>query len=307
MGFCCVYIIFVGDNLHALVPSLSQAVWCSIAVLCVILPISLAPALKHIASFTFVANICLVIGVSVVCVYAVPKFSFHRMFYELPWFHLETFPLFLAMAVYSFEGIGIVLPIETEMKHPLHFPRILSGVLIGMIFMFNLFALTCYVAYGDDVKGPINLNLPQHDPVNYIVVVLLLFAITLTYPLQIYPAFDILGDYVFGKIQAEESDPEEEKTDFLPKPRSVFKQTALRISIVVTTLILAISIPDFGLFIALVGGLTCTPLAFIYPSIISHSILPRTLFNRIKVYVIGTCGVLLTVVCTAVSIYDIVK
>ena len=72
-------------------------------------------------------------------------------------------PLFFGTAIYAFEGIGVVLPIENQMKHK-HELRGLNGVLnTSMVIVTCLYiavAFFGYLKYGDDVKGSITLNLP---------------------------------------------------------------------------------------------------------------------------------------------------
>lgn len=74
----------------------------------------------------------------------------------------EQLPLYFGTAIYAFEGIGVVLPLENNMKTPQDFGG-LSGVLnTGMIIVAALYTAVGffgYLKYGDNVAGSITLNL----------------------------------------------------------------------------------------------------------------------------------------------------
>ena len=74
--------------------------------------------------------------------------------------------LLLIVAMFTFEGIGIVLPLENKMRHP-SYMRGWTGVLnTSMVFVACLYIAVGfygYLVFGDDVgnKGSVTLNLPK--------------------------------------------------------------------------------------------------------------------------------------------------
>ena len=72
-------------------------------------------------------------------------------------------PLFFGIAVYAFEGIAVVLPVENRMTYPEDF-RGLSGVLnTAMVLVTILYAAVGfygYLRFGSEIQGSITLNLP---------------------------------------------------------------------------------------------------------------------------------------------------
>lgn len=75
-----------------------------------------------------------------------------------------TLPLYFGTAIYAFEGIGVVLPLENNMHSPQDFGGLFGVLNTGMVIVACLYTSVGffgYLKYGDLVKGSITLNLPQ--------------------------------------------------------------------------------------------------------------------------------------------------
>lgn len=74
-------------------------------------------------------------------------------------------PLYFGTAIYAFEGIGVVLPLENNMRNPQAFGG-LTGVLnTGMVMVACLYTAVGffgYLQYGEDVQASITLNLDKN-------------------------------------------------------------------------------------------------------------------------------------------------
>ena len=79
---------------------------------------------------------------------------------------ISQYPLFFGTAMFTFEGIGVVLPIENQMKTPGDI-RGWNGVLnMAMAMVTSLYMAVGffgYLKYGEDVLGSITLNLPNNE------------------------------------------------------------------------------------------------------------------------------------------------
>ncbi|CAH0719642.1 unnamed protein product, partial [Brenthis ino] len=78
----------------------------------------------------------------------------------------ERLPTFLETAIFAFEGIGVVMPLENNMKTPTHFIGCLGVLSTGMFFVVSLYALVGFfghLKYGDTTLGSITLNLPEDE------------------------------------------------------------------------------------------------------------------------------------------------
>lgn len=120
---------------------------------------------------------------------------------------LSRFPLFMGTAIYAFEGIGLVLPLQKEMQEP--------GNLGGKVGVLNtgMTMVACmnvaigffgYLKYGDQVHGSITLNMPNEGVYQYIKI-LFAIAIFLSYSIQFYVPFQIVWPWVVGKMNLKES------------------------------------------------------------------------------------------------------
>lgn len=77
----------------------------------------------------------------------------------------KTLPLYCGTTIYAFEGIGVVLPLENNMKTPQAFEGF-NGVLnTGMTIvatMYTAVGFYGYLKYGDRVEASITLNLESN-------------------------------------------------------------------------------------------------------------------------------------------------
>lgn len=75
-------------------------------------------------------------------------------------------PLFFGTAIFALEGIGVVMPLENNMKTPQHFLGCPGVLNLGMSIVVGLYAVTGflgYLKYGDETEGSITLNLPKDE------------------------------------------------------------------------------------------------------------------------------------------------
>jgi solute carrier family 36 (proton-coupled amino acid transporter) len=62
------------------------------------------------------------------------------------------------------EGIGVVMPVENQMKKPEQFlgcPGVLNSAMGTVIVLYTVIGFFGYVRFGDDVLGSVTLNLPE--------------------------------------------------------------------------------------------------------------------------------------------------
>ncbi|KAJ8946516.1 hypothetical protein NQ318_004651 [Aromia moschata] len=167
-------------------------------------------------------------------------------------------PLYFGTAIYAFEGIGVVLPLENNMKSPQDFGG-WNGVLnTGMVVVAALYTSVGffgYLKYGDKaVLGSVTLLLPPNELLAQSVRLMMALAIFLSYSLQFYVPFNIIWPPVKRHFDDE-------------KTRDIAEYVT-RTFLVFITFVFAIAIPNLGAVISLVGAFSSSALALIFPPLI---------------------------------------
>jgi len=196
MGVCCVYFLFISDNIKKVMDYYDVELDLHVHMAIFLLPIMLScwiRDLKYLVPLSLFANFAMVVGISVTLYYItqeLPAPSTRE--YIGPW---SRIPLFFGTVIYAFEGIGLVLPLQSEMKKPEQFTRRFGVLNVGMAIVSSLLIVMGfigYLKYGDEVQGSLTLNLPQDDILAQAVQIIISVAILFTYALQMYVPIEIL-------------------------------------------------------------------------------------------------------------------
>ena len=67
----------------------------------------------------------------------------------------------LIQAAYSYEGIGLVLPLRRAMKKPTHFSFVLDMGYVAVFFFYLIIGVLGYIGFGPCTRPEITLNLPD--------------------------------------------------------------------------------------------------------------------------------------------------
>uniref|UniRef100_A0A8C6Z689 Proton-coupled amino acid transporter 1-like n=1 Tax=Nothoprocta perdicaria TaxID=30464 RepID=A0A8C6Z689_NOTPE len=288
LGFCCVYFVFLADNLKQ-ATGLQQ--WCD--------PVHTVGVQPHVPMGTMHHPLLLcsflVWQVAVtgslgngpgapfpLCVLIVWAF-----FQGIPdpsdlplaaaW---KTYPLFFGTAIFAFEGIGVVLPLENKMKNPQHFPVILYvGMTIVTVLYISLGVLG-YLRFGAEIQGSITLNLPNCW-LYQAVKLLFSFGIFFTYAVQFYVPAEIIIPPVIARVS---------------ERWGLLVNLLLRTALVGITCVLAILIPRLDIVISLVGSVSSSALALIFPPLLeiatfySEGLHPVVIIKDVVISLFGFVG-----------------
>lgn len=206
---------------------------------------------------------------------------------------VKTLPIFFGVAVYAFEGIGLVIDIEKSMKHPEHFEKCLWTATALLIVVFGALGAIGYFAYQEATENIILLNLPRDAIITKITVFGMMLALLATYPVQMFPVFAISENAFFSHST----------------PHLEFKRNLLRVTLVIITVGVANGIPHFGLFLSLVGSVGCSTIAFIIPTILYLKLFSKTItvLHKIGLFSIIFFGLVASVITATVTIIDIIE
>lgn len=302
LGVCSAYVLFVAKSMKQIVEyywhvDLSVQVYMAI-MLPVLVTINLTRNLRHLTPLSMISNVLFLLGVFV---------SFYYIFEDLPpissrpasfssWGQL---PLFFGTTIFALEGIGVVMPLENNMKNPKHFISCPGVLHIGMLFLIILYAITGffgYLKYGDKVEASITLNLPVETMLGQFLKTIVAIAVFLTYFLLFYAAMDLLG-IVNGRRF---------------KTRPLLKENIVRILTVLGTVVVAGLFPNLGPFLSLIGAFSLCVVGLIFPPIIDTLIYYKEGLGRLKWRlgknaIILSCGVLGLVTGTMISLQEFVE
>ena len=127
--------------------------------------------LDELASFSTIANLCILFSLLVILFDEVEQFVTSRQEtkaavrepdgVELATY--KTIPLFFGSVAFAFEGIGVVLPLENKMKHPQHAIRVLVVGMTIVVLLYVVFGVLGYLTYGASIQASITLNLKSNN------------------------------------------------------------------------------------------------------------------------------------------------
>lgn len=261
LGFCAVYFVFVPASIKQVVDHYFQhnppiQIY-QVLMFVLVIGFSMIRNLKVLAPFSLAANIITIGGLFIIMQYVVRD---HIPFSQLPLVTpANQWPVFFASAMYVFEGIALVLPIQHKMKDPESYGG-LTGVLnIGILLvtiMYFIVGFFGYIRYGDKALGSITLNLPTDSKLYQFTKLMYAIAVFLTYNLQFYVPYTLLWPRLCRRILFKYDEEVVNKCEH-----------TFRIGLIFITFIIAALIPNLGLVISLVGAVASTALSVIFPPI----------------------------------------
>jgi len=111
----------------------------------------------------------------------------------------STVPIAICAVMYSYEGISLVLPVESAMQKPESFARPYGLGLVGMIIIFTAFPSFCVAAFGTVDDGSItafllnNRDKFEGDSLVLVANLLVSISVLFTYPLQLFPCIGLVN------------------------------------------------------------------------------------------------------------------
>jgi len=232
VGFATAYIIFIAANVISIFPGIGRATICygCVPALSALVQIQ---DMAILSPFSLLADVANLSGTAAVFFQDFSAFHHHEI---IKTYDFSSWLYVTAVAVYSLEGVGMVLPLETSCIKRDDFPKLLKWSIAGITALIATFGVCGYAAFGSHTQAPVTLNLD--GGVASFVKLALCVALYLTYPVMFFPVW-------------------------LVAPFSA----PMRVAAVVGTASVAFAVPSFGKFLGLVGASICTLLGFIIPAV----------------------------------------
>jgi proton-coupled amino acid transporter len=124
-GFCIAYLIFIGSQLDQVICIASENEVCgnkntyiSLSVL-ILIPICCLKTFKYLSYISFLSNISIVLALMVIMFYDEQEYMYEPQYHQnLQTFNILHMPVFFGLAVFNFEGNGVILNVKASMKEP---------------------------------------------------------------------------------------------------------------------------------------------------------------------------------------------
>ncbi|XP_041359402.1 proton-coupled amino acid transporter 4-like [Gigantopelta aegis] len=258
-GFCSVYIVFIAQNVQQVVESfhphdLNIRIY-EVIVMFLLIPYTFLKDLRVLAPFSAFANLLCICSLVIIFVYIVqglPDVSSRPAFSS--WSNL---PLYFGTAIYTYEGISLVLPLENSMKNRNEFAGWTGVLNLGMITVTALYSAMGffgYLKFGDTVQGSITLNLPNDDWLYLSVKLMFAISMYVTFGIQFYVPMKIIWPSIECRLTS--------------RRVIIFGEYVFRVLLVLLVFCFAILVPHLDLLISLIGAFASCSLALIFPPII---------------------------------------
>ncbi|RAL02173.1 putative amino acid transporter [Aspergillus ibericus CBS 121593] len=262
LGFVCACIIFTAENIHAFVEAVTKDQTTAISIgalialqLLVLIPLSLIRNISKLGPIALLADVFILVGLAYIYCYDIASLASRGLASTVELFNRQSFTLTIGSCIFTFEGIGLILPIQSSMKRPEHFDKLLYTVMAIITILFTAVGALSYATFGDETKTEIISNLPRTDRFVNALQFFYSLAILVSTPIQLFPAVRILEGKLFGQGSGKR-DP------MIKWKKNVFRTVA----VVGCGLIAALGAGDLDKFVSLIGSFACVPLVYIYPA-----------------------------------------
>jgi len=313
LGFSCAYLIFVSQNLFLYLKvalnTEASIVWTLVPIL---VALSWIPSLDVLAPFSVLALALIFSGLGAVAWHAAPLIGSGP---DVQTYIPSTLPIFIGMAIYAFEGIGLALPIQNQMKDPESFKTVWAWGMLVVTSTYIAFGAFCYSCYGDEVPSIITMVLPNNIT-SMLVKFGLSIALIFTYPIAMFPVFEIVEDSwapsLFKRPEAALLPGGLESQDAHTLPGAVaalWRRRAARCVLVLITAVAAVSIPDFSIVMAFIGSVPSNIMAFLLPALFHLVICWRVMgfWGRLRDVILLLSAVGAVTVCTWTTVFGLIN
>ncbi|KAF2876411.1 transmembrane amino acid transporter protein-domain-containing protein [Massariosphaeria phaeospora] len=298
IGFSSAYIVFVSENLQAFTLAVTDCrtnidiKYMILIQMIIFLPLSLYRNINNIQKLALIADVFILLGLVYLYYFDILTIVIQGGVADIINFNSSNWTLFIGTAIFTFEGIGLIIPIQTGMKDPRKFPAVLGGVMIIITVIFLSMGALSYAAFGSKTKTVVILNMPQDSKFVNGVQLIYSLAILLSTPLQIYPAIEITSQQLFSRTGKY-------------NPYIKWKKNFFRFFMVMVCAMIAWGgANDLDKFVSLVGSFACIPLVYIYPPMLHYKALARSSASRaldVALCILGLVGMVYTTSLTVSS------
>jgi len=301
LGFVCAGIVFVAENmtsfLKAVYNTSSSPLSATALVLCqliVLIPLAFIRNIAKLGPAALLADVCILLGVGYIYYFDVARIASEGIHKTVVLFNPDGYFLTIGSAIFTFEGIGLILPIQSSMAKPERFEPLLGTIMIIITILYTSVGALCYATFGSDTSIEIIDNYPQDSKFVNAVQFLYSLAVLVGTPVQLFPALRIIEGKIFASHKSGKK-----------STKTKWTKNAFRTFLVCVCG--AISIAGAGnldRFVALIGSFACVPLVYIYPAFLHYKGIAESRWARIGDVVFMAVGLVCMVYTTVITIVN---
>lgn len=298
LGFVCAGLVFVADNWHSFfgavlsseagVPGIKALIAIQAAL---IVPLSFIRNISKLGPAALLADVFILIGLVYIYQFDITALARNGVHKSVELFNPQDYTLTLGASIFTFEGIGLILPIQSSMKKPHHFEPLLGVVMLLITVIFTSVGALCYATFGSNTQIEVINNFPQGSRLVNAVQFMYALAVLVGNPVQLFPAMRIIEAKIFGHHSG--------KRDPLTK----WKKNAFRAALVALCVLISIAgSGNLDRFVALIGSVACIPLVYLYPAFLHYKGCAASRIARVGDVVMMVVGTVCMVYSTAITI-----
>ncbi|CZR59375.1 related to amino acid transporter [Phialocephala subalpina] len=294
LGFVCAGIIFAAENVYSFLEAVTSPISIKLLIaiqVLVLVPLAFIRNISKLGGAALLADVFILLGLGYIYYFDISSIAKSGVNDTVQLFNPRDFTLTIGSAIFTFEGIGLILPIQSSMKEPQKFERLLYIVMFIITIVFASIGALSYMTFGENTTVEIISNLPQDSKLVNAVQFLYSLAVLAGDPVQLFPAMRIVENSLFGHRSG--------KRD----PTTKWKKNAFRTSIVVLCgVVSALGAADLDKFVALIGSFACVPLVYIYPAFLHWKGVAENKYVKAGDILLMSVGLVAMVYTTAVTI-----
>ena len=298
IGFVCAGIIFMAENLASFLDAVTSSPTAPLSgkaliaiQLVVLVPLAFIRDISKLGPAALLADIFILIGLVYIWYYDIATLASQGLHPTVRLFNPHDFTLTIGSAIFTFEGIGLILPIQSSMAQPETFSRLLYIVMVIITIIFTSIGALCYATFGEYTRVEIISNYPQDSKLVNAVQFLYALAVLVGTPVQLFPASRIIETSLFrGSPSGKRSSA------------TKWKKNAFRAGITILCgLIAIVGASDLDKFVALIGSFACVPLVYIYPALLHFKGVAESRWEKgrdVVLMVVGLGAMIYTTIIT---------
>lgn len=300
LGFVCTGLVFVADNwfsfldavTHGANPLGTKALIALQALL--LIPLSFIRNISKLGFAATLADAFILVGLVYIWNYDLRALATHGPDPTVRLFNPAAYTLTIGASIFTFEGIGLIIPIHASMRHPEKFEPLLAAVMLLITCIFTSIGALCYATFGARTQIEVINNFPQTSRLVNAVQFIYALAVLIGNPVQLFPAMRILEARLFARHRSGKK-----------SLRTKWVKNAFRAALVVLCCAIAIGgSANLDRFVALIGSVACVPLVYVYPPFLHYRAVAQTRKEKaldVALMVLGAVGMVYTTAVTVIT------